>query len=540
MHDSIDDFVISWLRKKKMGWNETSLPAGTEISTEGKPKVETANCKDCGRFIWRSQLLCTECLRMKGVQQALSAAGDDRVHDSTNYPTQDACEVQIEAFIRAMHKIKWSQCDEELEKQLEKHQRALDLIRRANVDKFSAGGEELERLHEETHHSACVELLELARREVTYFEVKNQKKHLGFFKGSLEKLEDLIYENEKAVRKLSPARDTGKEMLSLSNFSKQKQGVHEEVPLLCVVVQGGPNSIDSIMDSVENGSPVLLVKGSGMAACLMSDAVILMKPDEDASYDRRLQRLCDFILKLQDDYNLKLQDEEQRGTKGSFKYTELIACFSRNHGLLVDDMKRKELDDNWPLYRQHHCADWAGEKDLRLKEAFEIETRVARIAAQYMTGSFRNGEDTFPRCITGIFAKVFAIADAELCQVYLLHDTDPDAPEFKDALLGALLHGMCQPVKDTVDTLQKKVPFPAHFFLMSCQNLDCLTEQRYQGGIRTTMANNVADHVKCTGAACDPVGVQRYLERCTHENCSAPRGKTECAQNIAGRGNCSR
>ena len=109
MHDSIDDFVISWLRKKKMGWNETSLPAGTEISTEGKPKVETANCKDCGRFIWRSQLLCTECLRMEGVQQALSAAGDDRVHDSTNYSTQDDCEVQIESFIRAMHKIEWSQ-----------------------------------------------------------------------------------------------------------------------------------------------------------------------------------------------------------------------------------------------------------------------------------------------------------------------------------------------------------------------------------------------------------------------------------------------
>ncbi|KAJ1481845.1 hypothetical protein T484DRAFT_1805932, partial [Baffinella frigidus] len=49
----------------------------------------------------------------------------------------------------------------------------------------------------------------------------------------------------------------------------------EKVPVVCVCVQGGPGSIQTVLDSVKIGTPALLVRGSGKAADLLADATLL-------------------------------------------------------------------------------------------------------------------------------------------------------------------------------------------------------------------------------------------------------------------------
>eukprot|EP00057_Strongylocentrotus_purpuratus_P009860 XP_011664334.1 PREDICTED: transient receptor potential cation channel subfamily M member 2-like [Strongylocentrotus purpuratus] len=44
------------------------------------------------------------------------------------------------------------------------------------------------------------------------------------------------------------------------------------IPIVCVVVQGGPNAIQTAYEAIRNGTPVVFVAGSGRAADIMAYA----------------------------------------------------------------------------------------------------------------------------------------------------------------------------------------------------------------------------------------------------------------------------
>eukprot|EP00057_Strongylocentrotus_purpuratus_P009757 XP_011664231.1 PREDICTED: transient receptor potential cation channel subfamily M member 2 isoform X2 [Strongylocentrotus purpuratus] len=44
------------------------------------------------------------------------------------------------------------------------------------------------------------------------------------------------------------------------------------IPVVCVVVQGGPNTIETAFEAITNGTPVVVVAGSGRAADIMAYA----------------------------------------------------------------------------------------------------------------------------------------------------------------------------------------------------------------------------------------------------------------------------
>lgn len=44
------------------------------------------------------------------------------------------------------------------------------------------------------------------------------------------------------------------------------------IPIVCVVVQGGPNTIQTAYEAIRNGTPVVVVAGSGRAADIMAYA----------------------------------------------------------------------------------------------------------------------------------------------------------------------------------------------------------------------------------------------------------------------------
>ena len=48
-----------------------------------------------------------------------------------------------------------------------------------------------------------------------------------------------------------------------------------QIPVVCVCLQGGPGSIQTVYDAVKHGTPALLVRGSGKAADLIADATLL-------------------------------------------------------------------------------------------------------------------------------------------------------------------------------------------------------------------------------------------------------------------------
>ena len=54
----------------------------------------------------------------------------------------------------------------------------------------------------------------------------------------------------------------------------RKQAKH--VPAVCVCVQGGPGTIKTVRNAAGNGTPVLLIRGSGKAADLLADVAILV------------------------------------------------------------------------------------------------------------------------------------------------------------------------------------------------------------------------------------------------------------------------
>ena len=55
------------------------------------------------------------------------------------------------------------------------------------------------------------------------------------------------------------------------------------------------------------------------------------------------------------------------------------------------------------------------------------------------------GLNTRPFCVTRKMQEVVAAADTGMCRVFLLHNTEPDAFTFKEALLECMLNGICDP-----------------------------------------------------------------------------------------------
>ena len=59
---------------------------------------------------------------------------------------------------------------------------------------------------------------------------------------------------------------------TMSSTNLNQEGM-KQVTAVCVCVQGGVTTIKKVFESVSNLTPVVLVKGSGKAADLLSDAV---------------------------------------------------------------------------------------------------------------------------------------------------------------------------------------------------------------------------------------------------------------------------
>eukprot|EP00961_Rhodomonas_salina_P261064 3528152-Rhodomonas_salina.1 len=118
--------------------------------------------------------------------------------------------------------------------------------------------------------------------------------------------------------------------------------VNSEVPVVCVCVQGGPGTVSTVLGAVTNGTPALLVRGSGKAADLIAGAypdpaprVPLARVACQAGVDCRPLNTCCFradietcsmnavdmiLLRQNDDTAVSLSPRQDR--LGKFLFTE--------------------------------------------------------------------------------------------------------------------------------------------------------------------------------------------------------------------------
>jgi len=316
--------------------------------------------------------------------------------------------------------------------------------------------------------------------------------------------------------------------------------------------------VDTVRNAVVNGTPSLLVKGSGQAACIMSDAVLLKHTsnlaEQKGIYDEKQQALSHF---------LSADLEMERDNNGSLDYKQLVGRLTLNARQL--EVKKTEAKSKtWDSFRKDECAYplsecddgsradggnalWArasssdnpktflsisarpkargklyktvnfikmanalsasGSDDGAgriisdsLAQAMRLEVAADRI----VKGSY--GMNTSDVCATDFLRKVFEAADTDKCQVFRLRNTVPDALGFKEALLECMLHGICPSENDTEDSFKKKIIYAIRW---ECAGI--LKAQLNRTHLQTDKKRKVLKMALVEAIACDNVAAVKAL-----------------------------
>ena len=197
------------------------------------------------------------------------------------------------------------------------------------------------------------EELERALRGARCIKVMHRKETLGDFRGKLVDLIKLVSDAATNARQLQAQ---GKRQVQRqATIGCHKQELPEIVPRVHICIDGGPGSVFTVCDIATGGRGCLLVKGSGRAACLLSDAVLLKNTrnmeDKKGIYDEKLLALSDFLTK---ELGMK------RDGAGGFDYTQLACLLTQCFRQL--EVKRSQFAAmDWPKFRQVECTVMAAQ-----------------------------------------------------------------------------------------------------------------------------------------------------------------------------------
>ena len=131
----------------------------------------------------------------------------------------------------------------------------------------------------------------------------------------------------------------------LESMQKQKIGWHRMsyrepgakvgfggIPVISICVQGGPGTIQTVLDATCNGTPALIVRGSGKAADLIADCELMKySPEHDRgiqpdSWDQNQKRLMAFLTSC--GLKTHINDPESSDDK-CFDFTDVRAWLSK-------------------------------------------------------------------------------------------------------------------------------------------------------------------------------------------------------------------
>jgi len=190
-----------------------------------------------------------------------------------------------------------------------------------------------------------------------------------------------------------------------------------------------------VLQTAQEGTPVLLVRGSGKAADMISDAVLLQYAPSHPAH-------------------VKTRNTLQRGF---WKFVSLCEIKAEHYN---DDLK----------YDWAHVVQIVKQQRRLLKEEADLKERFVpnekhtfattlRQHAQNLVASeyevLRPNAD-LDECLK-IIVQVLDAAQTGKCWVFDLHSTEPGYDDFNGALLKCLLNGVARTGEESVEILQKKL-----------------------------------------------------------------------------------
>uniref|UniRef100_A0A8C8SFY4 Transient receptor potential cation channel subfamily M member 2 n=1 Tax=Pelusios castaneus TaxID=367368 RepID=A0A8C8SFY4_9SAUR len=96
----------------------------------------------------------------------------------------------------------------------------------------------------------------------------------------------------------------------ISEQTKEKGGVAIKIPIVCVVLEGGPGTLDTIYNAITNGTPCVIVEGSGRVADVIAQVANLPVPEITISLIQKKLSLL-----FRDTYELFTQGKVVEWTK---------------------------------------------------------------------------------------------------------------------------------------------------------------------------------------------------------------------------------
>jgi hypothetical protein len=397
----------------KLGWENADMPLPPQVKKDNRRTDRQINrCTDCRRFIWGPpveyqgmmvQAKCEICLRndaIKGKLQNFTWSPSEAVPPRVNVRA-------LKHATSSQQKIKWEP------KALETERAALESLK--SKECLDSDPDMYEKAQKVQHHKWFVELLELYESGATCFEVVHEDEMLGYFKGSMPDLVMLIKEvqTDIAQKMHPPPAKIKKEAGAVERVLSSERPVPHEVPMVCVCVEGGPGTINTVLSAAKNGTACLLVKGSGRAACLISDAVLLRDLKTTPKVlDHQQEAMLAFL------HNSMGMRRDPK--TGLFDYRELSNRLGRSQKVLEAWHKKEHKDTDWNDLRAQYCQEWSRPKkdDPTLSEALRIEWRAAvLVQKQYITNP---AATRF--CITQKLQSAFEAAETGMCKVLLCCD----------------------------------------------------------------------------------------------------------------------
>ena len=221
----------------------------------------------------------------------------------------------------------------------------------------------------------------------------------------------------------------GRGNASLSSDSYIKAGVRyfkltDEAPnpVVLVCLQGGQGSVDTVLKACQAGTAALLVRGSGLAADLLSDAVRLrFTPSHSAHVSwLNLDIKQDAFWRF-----LELCDVNPREYRNGSVETDLY-----DWGKAIENIQNaiRNMQNNQVNQRQSKLINNAHEL---------VRTTYQIFASEAKPGSKEDSEE----CLTMI-KKSLEVALTKKGWVFDLHSTEPGTDDFHLELLKCLLNGI--------------------------------------------------------------------------------------------------
>ena len=193
-------------------------------------------------------------------------------------------------------------------------------------------------------------------------------------------------------------------------------------------------AVNTVLDAVNNGTASILVRGSGKAADLLADAVLIrfakghkhfIPPGKLEQNQRSFLRFLTDHFGLDEDKDLMSNEDSDEYKCYNFtRIMEMMADFSNvDKSAIKDEERRKGI--------QRDAAALIRSYELPTENTDNVEM-IRRALAAVVTNK---------------------------CWVFNLHDPEPNAIDFKGSLLHCLLNGIGRGRKDNASALQAKLKY---------------------------------------------------------------------------------